>query len=337
MNNLKNISGTPGVTMIVPVYNGKSTLPALLDSLEKLDYRGETEFIFVDDGSTDDSGEYCRSRGYNVIRQVNQGPGIARNSGAKVARGEILVFTDADCILDEDFITELIKPLLDSDIVGAQGVFYSKQSNLVARFIQVEVQERINREKRADNFDWVATYAACYRKDVFLDNGGFSDIYSAEDAEFSMRLARKGYKMVLVPSAKCQHINYENFFKFLRFKYKRAYWIIWLYKKFPNMIVEDKMTPSSRKSMMILMMGAILLLVLGIFWKWCFFAGEMMLLLFLASTIPFALKAWKLDKTIALLSPFFLCARTLSYIFGFGKGVIDYLRGIQTVKKSAAK
>jgi glycosyltransferase involved in cell wall biosynthesis len=327
----------PSVSIIVPVFNGMSTLPDLLDSTERQDYAGEYEVILVDDGSTEGSGEYAEQRGYNVIRQKNQGPGIARNVGANNARGELLVFTDSDCNLDPDFITELTKPLLEPEIVGSQGVFYSNQKNIVARFIQAEILERYDRELKAETVDWIGTYAACYRKDVFLANGGFSDIYSSEDAEFSIRLSKQGYKMLFAPKARCQHVNYENFFKFLRFKYKRAYWTIWLYKKYPERMVSDKMTPSARKNMMVVLSLAAAFLVLGLFNSWALYLALLFAVIFILYTIPFSVRVWREDKLISVLSPLFLTARTICYIFGFAKGIIDYSLGKQTVKRSAAK
>jgi len=333
-NDNKNL---PSVSIIVPVFNGMSTLPALLDSIEIQDYAGKSEAILVDDGSTDGSGEYAERRGFKVIYQKNQGPGVARNVGAEKADGDLLVFTDSDCNLDSDFITELTKPLLDPEIVGSHGVFYSNQKNIVARFIQAEILERYDRELKAGTVDWIGTYAACYRKDVFLNNGGFSDIYSSEDAEFSIRLSKQGYKMLFAPKARCQHVNYENFFKFLRFKYKRAYWTIWLYKKYPERMVSDKMTPSARKNMMVVLSLATVFLILGFFNSWAWYLALLFAIIFILYTVPFSIRVWREDKLISILSSFFLTARTVCYLFGFAKGVIDYNLGKRTVKRSAAK
>ena len=244
MNDGPLISRPPSVSVIIPVYNGMSTLGECLDSLEAQDYPNLLEVILVDDGSTDGSGQYAEGRGVEVLYQDNQGPGIARNRGAGKAAGDILVFTDADCILDQTFVSALVKPLENPDVIGSQGVFYSDQKSLVARFIQLEVSERYDKELKSRYIDWVATYGASYRKDVFLENGGFNDTYSSEDVELSFRLVEKGYKMVLAPDARCRHYHFESFWKFLRFKYKRAYWTVWLYKKYPNRMVYDRLTPA---------------------------------------------------------------------------------------------
>ena len=337
MNEPFTKENAPSITVVIPVFNGMTTLPACLDSLEAQDYPLPLEVIIVDDGSSDGSGDYAESRGIKVIRQENRGPGVARNTGAKEALGEYLVFTDDDCILDGDFISEIVRPLFGTDVIGSQGVLYTKQKSIVARFIQHEYIERYALQSSADYLDWVATYGACYRKDVFLEMGGFNDTYSSEDCELSIRLARKGYKMVFAANAKLRHKHFDNIFKFVRYKYKRAYWTIWLYRKYPNRLVKDKMTPSSRKTMIIYLLLAAVFMFSSIWFRTGLFLGTGFLIIFFAHTVPLSLKIMKVDFLIGLLTPFFLTVRTISYIFGLGKGMIDYQRGIRAVKESAAK
>lgn len=327
----------PSVSVIIPVYNGMNTLPNCLDSIEKQDYPKPLEIIIVDDGSKDGSGKYVESHGYKVIYQENLGPGLARNAGASASSGELLVFTDADCILDPNFITELAKPIIENDIVGSQGIFYSHQRNIVARFIQHEISERYNKQSKVQYIDWVATYGACYKRKVFLNNEGFDDSYSSEDAEFSFRLAEKGYKMVLATKALCQHLHYESFFKFIKFKYKRAYWTIWLYKRYPHRMVRDKMTPFLRKFQMLLLAEAIFFLLLGTWWKTSLYLGILSLIMLFISTLPFSIKVAKKDFILGVISPFFLLTRAACYFFGFSKGLLDYWQGKHIVKKSPPK
>ena len=327
----------PSITVIIPVYNGMSTLPKCLESLERQDYPRPLEVIVVDDGSSDGSGDYAESKGCKVIRQRNQGPGVARNKGADIASGELLVFTDADCVLDSDFVTELVMPVMEEGVAGSQGMFYSRQKNIIARFIQLETSERYNRKTQAEYIDLLATFAACYRRDVFLENGGFNDNYSSEDAEFSFRLTDRGYKMVLAPKAMCEHLHYESFFKFIRYKYKRAYWTVWLYRQYPNRLVKDPLTPKSRKSMMLFMVLVVLSLIAGIWWKWALYIALASAVILILSTLPLTIRIMRVDIAVGLMTPLFLLARTVSYICGFTKGLFDYFRGVKTVKKSASK
>jgi len=337
MKELLTGQNAPPVSVIIPVYNGRSTLPDCLDALEKQDYPGFYEIIVVDDGSTDGSGDYAASKGCQVYRQRNQGPGVARNTGVNYAKGEFLVFTDDDCIPDANFIMELVKPLLGGDIIGSLGQIYSRQKSLVARFIHYEFFERYKLLNKVQYIDWVATYAACYRKEVFQSAGGFNDTYSSEDCELSFRLAQQGYKMVFAPQARCQHKHFENYFKFIKYKYKRAYWSIWLYKSFPSRIVKDRLTPFTRKLSMMFLCLFFLGLISTIWWYEGIWLALIGVLLWLIMILPLAWKILRADFFLGLLSPVFYLTRTLAYVLGVTHGIIDYCRGVRSVKKSAAK
>ncbi len=91
------------VSVIIPVYNEKEVIGNCLASLEKQTV--EREVIVVDDGSTDGSASYAQ------YKQQHLGPGAAKNLGASKAKGEILVFVDADMEFEPDFITKLIDPI----------------------------------------------------------------------------------------------------------------------------------------------------------------------------------------------------------------------------------
>ncbi|HMN59432.1 MAG TPA: glycosyltransferase family A protein, partial [Anaerolinea sp.] len=94
--------------------------------------------IVVDDGSTDATSAVAESRGVRVISQSNAGPAAARNRGADLATGEILAFTDADCIPTADWLRELVRPFVDPAVVGVKGAYATTEVGLVPRFVQCE-------------------------------------------------------------------------------------------------------------------------------------------------------------------------------------------------------
>ena len=90
----------PYLSVIVPVKNGHSVLPRMLDMLSRSALPRESwELIVIDDGSTDDSSAIASEYADLVIRlpAPSHGPGYARNRGVERARGECIVFLDADC------------------------------------------------------------------------------------------------------------------------------------------------------------------------------------------------------------------------------------------------
>src|SRR3989344_8477717 len=103
------------VSVIIPVYNEEKVIQYCLESLKNQTFR-DMEIIVVDDGSTDRTQELVK--GVMLLIQDHKGPGEARNFGAKQAKGEILVFVDADMTFDKDFIKELIKPIITEKSKG---------------------------------------------------------------------------------------------------------------------------------------------------------------------------------------------------------------------------
>lgn len=95
------------LSVIIPVHNVERYLPRLLNSLAKQDL-DHTEIIFVDDGSTDQSGalldEAADAQRYIVKHQPNAGVAAARNTGLNVARGAYLCFIDPDDNISEDYL-----------------------------------------------------------------------------------------------------------------------------------------------------------------------------------------------------------------------------------------
>lgn len=105
------------VSIIIPTYNEESVIGNCLTSLKDQSYNN-VEIILVDDGSTDSTLEITSKLNIRTFKQKHQGPGPARNLGAKHAIGEILVFVDADMTFDKNFIEDLIKPILKNKTIG---------------------------------------------------------------------------------------------------------------------------------------------------------------------------------------------------------------------------
>ena len=101
----------PKLSIIVPVYNVENYLERCINSLRKQSLE-DIEIILVDDGSTDSSLEICKkaededSR-IKVIHKVNEGAGMARNSGLEIARGEYIGFIDSDDFVEENMYETL--------------------------------------------------------------------------------------------------------------------------------------------------------------------------------------------------------------------------------------
>ena len=317
-------------SVIIPAYNAERTLPLTLEALQRQTVPpNEYEIIVVDDGSTDRTAQIAEQYGVQVIRQENQGPAAARNVGVRMAHGEIVLFTDADCAPREDWIEKMTAPFADPEVVGTKGAYLTRQRALMARFVQLEYEDRYDRMARFAQIDFIDTYSAAYRRDVFLANGGFDTIFptaSVEDQEFSFRLAQKGYKMVFVPEARVYHIHDETLWHYIRRKFFIGYYKALLTRWLPERLIQDTHTPQVLK-IQILLMGLILLLIpLALFWS----PARLFLLLgvgaFYFTALPFLLKIARRDPIVTLPALFFLPVRALALGVGFLVGQFAFLR-----------
>ena len=93
-----------------------------------------------------------------MLSQANAGPAAARNYGARLARGAILLFTDADCAPAPDWAERMLAPFADPTVAGAKGEYRTHQRELVARFVQQEYQDRYDRMTGQPQIDFVDTY-----------------------------------------------------------------------------------------------------------------------------------------------------------------------------------
>src|SRR3990167_11506106 len=110
------------VSVIIPTFNEEKDIVECLESLKNQTLKA-LEIIVIDDGSTDNTlrvlSEFPISNfQFQIIKQNHKSPGQARNLGAKNAKGEILVFVDADMTFDKKFIQMLIKPIISGKAIG---------------------------------------------------------------------------------------------------------------------------------------------------------------------------------------------------------------------------
>ena len=113
----------PELSIIIPAYNAASTLPRCLDSVLS-QMSPNTEIIVVDDGSTDSTAAIAAKYSVQVIAiAVNGGSGPARNRGAAVARGSLLLFLDADVTLREGALARIHSLASQADIVAVIGSY----------------------------------------------------------------------------------------------------------------------------------------------------------------------------------------------------------------------
>lgn len=313
------------VTVIVPAYNATTTISECLEALQHQSVPAdEYEVIVVDDGSSDGTKEIAARYSVSLLTQVHRGVASARNLGIDRARGEIILFTDADCVPAHDWVEKLMQVFCAPEISGAKGIYRTHQRELIARFVQIEYENKYDKMKKERYIDFVDTYCAAYRKSVFSKDGGFDPTFhrSGEDIEFSYRLAERGHKLVFVPQAIVYHRHVNSIWAYIKRKFYVGYWRVLMYRKHPGKIWKDSHTPQFLKIQVGLALLFFTLFPLTLLRREFLLALAIAILLFLATALPFSFKAWGKDRAVALLSPTLLFLRALVLGTGFMMGLL---------------
>ncbi len=225
----------PRVSVVIPVHNGEKVIGKCLDAVFRSDYP-DFEVVVVDDCSTDRTREICRSYPVKLIPfDEHAGVSRARNTGAKNAGGEVLLFIDADCIMLEDTIRRMIETKLrtGAEIVGGT---YTKVPEDRESFFSTFQSVYVNycESRNPENPDYVATHCMAVDREVFLKLGGFIEgsyigvAASVEDVEFCHRAKRAGYRVVMDPQAMVKHVFNFNLYRSLRNAVKKSmYWTMY--------------------------------------------------------------------------------------------------------------
>jgi GT2 family glycosyltransferase len=201
------------ISVVVPVYNGGPQLGRCLDALLASDYK-PFEIIVADDGSTDGAAQAaCRARGIERLELPrNSGPAAARNRGAERARGNVLLFVDADVVVRRNTLSRLAAFFAEQPRVAAifgsyddapeATNFVSQYKNLLHHFTHQQSS------MRAETF-WAGCGAV--RRATFESVGGFDESAfrssSVEDIELGHRLRRAGCVIVLDKGLQVKHLK----------------------------------------------------------------------------------------------------------------------------------
>jgi glycosyltransferase involved in cell wall biosynthesis len=200
----------PRISVVVCAYNSERTMEACLASLEALDYP-DYEVIVVNDGSTDRTLEiaerfpFCR-----IISQPNKGLSIARNVGADAATGEIVAYTDSDCVSDPDWLSYLAARMEAGNLAACGGPnFPPPEDSLVPAAVAVSPGGPTHVLISDEVAEHIAGCNMAFRREVLLALGGFDPIYRAagDDVDICWRFQDAGHAIGFSPAAVVWHFR----------------------------------------------------------------------------------------------------------------------------------
>lgn len=197
-------------TVIIPFHRNLDQLGTCLAAVRRALPSGEV--IVAADGAQDDCSQLAAvHRAHVVIVPGPSGPAVARNRGAAVATGEILVFVDADVAVERDAVQRVCDVLeRNPDVAGVFGAYTRTPpaSNFMSQFKNLShtyVHEVGNPEARTF---WAGLGAV--RSDAFRSVGGYDERFtrpSVEDIDLGYRLTLAGYRLRLDPSIRGTHLK----------------------------------------------------------------------------------------------------------------------------------
>jgi O-antigen biosynthesis protein len=198
----------PRVSVVVCTYNAETTMDACLSSLEHLSYP-DYEVIVVNDGSKDGTRAITERYPYaRLINQENKGLSVARNVGAAAATGEIVVYTDSDCVADPDWLTYLVGTMERGGLAACGGPnFPPPENSLVPAAVAVSPGGPCHVLIDDEIAEHIAGCNMAFRRDVLLGLGGFDPIFRAagDDVDICWRLQDAGYAIGFSPAAMVWH------------------------------------------------------------------------------------------------------------------------------------
>lgn len=203
------------ISVIIPVYNAQDTLDSCLSALFKQSLPF-FEAIVVDDSSTDNSLEITKTYPCKVVRmQENKGPGGARNEGARVAKGDILVFTDSDCVVPPDWLERIDRFFKDNNLSALTGG-YSKalNNNYIGRHRLYE--SSFYNPDKPGFVHMFNTYNFACRKEAFFKAGGFSETHTAEDMLLNYFLYKNDAKIYYDNRIDVAHYFHNTLTRYLK-------------------------------------------------------------------------------------------------------------------------
>lgn len=208
---MKKVEIMVKISVIIPTCNNEADIAKCLKTLKNQKFR-DFEIIIVDAHSTDKTVDIARKYGAKIEYETVGTAWAACNVGAKIAEGEILIFTDADAYFPENWLRDIEgKFRNDVELVawGGEDIIEREENYFETAVFQLDLARigaKIDPKKRIRGCN------CAFRKDIFLTEGGFNDRLSAMgEQELLYRLARKKHKMKFNSKIYVYHHRRKNF------------------------------------------------------------------------------------------------------------------------------
>jgi len=222
----------PIASIIIPAFNEETYISLALSSILRLDYPKDClEVIVIDNNSSDNTFQKAAQFTDQAFILKNGNVGAVRNFGARKAKGEILCFIDADCIVPSNWINVGLKTVLSGKIIAGGGYKRRSDANWVERHWLLENPQRPTLQK-----DLLGGCIILKKADFFAVNGFDEKMTSGEDSDLSRRFRNLGYEIAIKEELSVVHLGNPN--RLWTF-FKRQIWHSENYLQFPKDSFKD--------------------------------------------------------------------------------------------------
>ena len=228
------------VSIIIPVKNEGKNIKDALDSLIENNILAENiEVIVVDGHSKDDTVKIASNYPVKILYESIGTRAGACNVGWRNSNGNILVFTDADCLFLKNWIRKIVNSFEDSKVAAVGGIDLTSPTSTSYIEIAGGVLEELRAMKEKDWYGSAFHLRGCnvaYTKEALVKCGGFDNKFkTAEESELQYRLHKMGYKLIFNPSIKVYHKRRSTLKGYLKQFYYYGFGEFQLIQKHPSL------------------------------------------------------------------------------------------------------
>ncbi|MCX8163390.1 MAG: glycosyltransferase [Candidatus Micrarchaeota archaeon] len=189
------------VSVIIPTLNEEKNIKKSLSSIRRQKFSGEFEIIVADGGSEDKTVEIARKYADKIVTEHTRTIAAGRQAGAMVAEGEIYVYTDADAVVQKNWLENIVKPFEDKNVVAAYGWIVPLKGHSLEVFILKYLALIVAYLSSIIGLDYLAGSNMALRASAFKRVGGMNiHLTTGEDIDIIKRVRKLG-KVVFVPEA----------------------------------------------------------------------------------------------------------------------------------------
>lgn len=215
MTSSERPDAAPAATVVIPHFQQPDALARALRSLMAQEGAPPFEIIVVDNGSAAPPLAECAAHpGVRLMSETAKGPGPARTAGARAARAPILVFLDADCEADPDWIATILAQFAAAPQVDVLAGDVRILPADPARMNAIECYEEVFSYRQrlfVERDHYAATLNMAVRAGVFAEIGPFAGLSTAEDRDWGRRAHAAGKRIVFIPEMRIATPARETF------------------------------------------------------------------------------------------------------------------------------